>query len=370
MRYLFLRALPLCGCLGAILAGPVTAAHGVFKPGSLGFPATALTETRSLAARLVNDANFPINVNPAAITLTGSGAGEFSQTNDCPPVLAPGRYCRFVVTFKPQSLAGSAAILTVPSISPGHPAALLSLGGNPFPRVQNDTGVRTCSDAKAAKLACPVAGFPGQDAESGRDAHPKTNSDANGKAGFNFTKLDANGQPLPASAAEWQCVRDNVTGLVWEGKPVGDGRFGSQGLHDADDVYTWYSTDATNNNGAKGSPGKRRAFCYGFNYVDPAAWCNTEAYVNRANTEGWCGFKDWRLPDRRELVGLMDPSGVYLTGAIDRGYFPEGRSFGYWTATPHASYSAWAWSVNFLDGSSYFKERTAYLAVRLVRGDR
>lgn len=66
----------------------------------------------------------------------------------------------------------------------------------------------------------------------------------------------------------------------------------------------------------------------------------------------------------------MDLSGVYLTAAIDRDYFPDGRSFGYWTATPHAAYSAWAWSVNFMDGSSHFQYRTAHLAVRLVRGDR
>jgi len=369
MRHPFLSALPLCGCLGAGLAEPAVA-QWVFKPGGLAFPATALTETRSLAARLVNDSKLPINVDPAAITLSGSGAGEFSQTNDCPPVLAPGRNCRFVVTFKPQSLAGSAAILTVPSITSGHPAALLSLGGNPFPRVQNDTGLRTCSDAKAAKLACPVAGFPAQDAESGRDAFSKSNSDANGKAGFNFTKLDANGQPLPASASEWRCVRDNVTGLVWEVKPVGDGKTGNQGLHDPEDSYTWYSTDNSNNNGAKGSPGKRRALCHGFNPVDPASWCNTEAFAERVNAEGWCGFKDWRLPDRRELLGLMDLSGIYLSAAIDRDYFPDGRSFGYWTATPHASYSAWTWSVNFMDGSSYFQYRTAHLAVRLVRGDR
>lgn len=372
MRQFLSRALALCGCLGAFAAEPATAAATwLFKPSGLGFPHTALTETNKLTARLVNHTGTPIPIDPAAILIDGPGAAAFGQTNDCPASLDPGQECRFTVVFKPNSAGGNTAALTVPAAGSGLPAATLDLVGNRFPHVLNDTGLRTCANDTLSQLACPVQGFPGQDAETGRDALRKTNTDANGKSGFNFTKLDANGQPLPAKATQWSCVRDNMTGLFWEAKPVGDGKVGTQGLHDADDVYNWYSTDKTNNGGGKGNPGKRRAACYGFDAANPAAWCNTEAYVDRVNAEGWCGFQDWRLPDRRELVGLLDLSGIYAgVGAIDPDYFRDNRWFSYWTASPHASGPAWAWSVNFMDGSSYSRYRTDRLAVRLVRGGR
>ena len=47
-------------------------------------------------------------------------------------------------------------------------------------------------------LTCPVDGYPWQDAQDGRD---KTHDDdSDGHAGFSFTKLDANGNALAASA--------------------------------------------------------------------------------------------------------------------------------------------------------------------------
>lgn len=64
------------------------------------------------------------------------------------------------------------------------------------------------------------------------------NDDSDGHAGFSFTKLDANGNELLANATDWSCVKDNVTGLIWEVKQGGNGTVGDEGLHDADDTYT------------------------------------------------------------------------------------------------------------------------------------
>ena len=58
----------------------------------------------------------------------------------------------------------------------------------------NDTGITTCSDENTNGLSCPVSGYPGQDGEHGRDV--THNDDSDGHAGFSFTKLDANGNPL------------------------------------------------------------------------------------------------------------------------------------------------------------------------------
>ncbi|MDP2558313.1 hypothetical protein Q8W15_15505 [Photobacterium damselae subsp. piscicida] len=36
-----------------------------------------------------------------------------------------------------------------------------------------------------------------------------------GIKGFNFVKLDKNGQELADNATDWRCVEDKNTGLIW-----------------------------------------------------------------------------------------------------------------------------------------------------------
>ena len=246
----------------------------------------------------------------------------------------------------------------------------MPLQANRYPAL-NDTGITRCGNANQNGLTCPVPDFPRQDAQYGRD---KTrNVASNGRAGFNFTKLDSKGKALPASAQNWDCVRDNVTGLVWEKKPKGDGERGNQGLHDADDIYTWYSTDSKNNGGAPGVPNTGNT-CFGYVNGQPATYCNTQAYVQRVNASGWCGFNDWRLPDRFELRGLVDLSIPDPGPTLDIGYFPEfsdarGGYYSYWASSPIArNYSYHAWYVEFKYGLSKYGYRDGSNAVRLVRG--
>ena len=83
----------------------------------------------------------------------------------------------------------------------------------------NDTGISTWGNANNSALSASPTGFPSQDADVGRDARARAGNlvkVGGGSAGFDFTKLDARGNPLVGSALSWSCVRDNVTGLVWE----------------------------------------------------------------------------------------------------------------------------------------------------------
>jgi hypothetical protein len=247
---------------------------------------------------------------------------------------------------------------------PVFPLVKLPLQANRYPPF-NDTGIVRCGSANQNGLPCPVPGFPRQDAQYGRDK--SRNVAGNGRAGFNYTKLDSRGKALPAGSTAWDCVRDNVTGLIWERKPVGDGIIGNQGLHDADDRYTWYSTDSNNNGGNSGYPGLSNT-CSGYVNGQPATYCNTEAYANRVNTEGWCGYTDWRLPDRFELRGLVDLSIFYPGLTIDTDYFPDTRTW-YWASSPDAYVAYGAWVVSFNYGNSGIYGRTSSNgAVRLVRG--
>ncbi len=55
----------------------------------------------------------------------------------------------------------------------------------------NDTGIVGRGDGSQNDLPCPVAGYPGQDAQYGRDT--TADDDSDGHAGFSLTKLDAKG---------------------------------------------------------------------------------------------------------------------------------------------------------------------------------
>jgi hypothetical protein len=212
----------------------------------------------------------------------------------------------------------------------------------------NDTGITTCSDNSTNGLACPINDFPNQDAQVGRD---KTkNDDSDGHAGFSFTKISSSGKELPASATEWNCVKDNVTGLTWEIKTT-DG-----GLHDVNNRYSWYEPDNSKNGGNAGT--QNGGSCKGSD-------CDTNAYVKAVNAVGYCGYKDWRMPTDQELISIVDFSRV--NPAIDTTYFPNTQSNWFWSSSPLADYSYLAWFVDFFNGGSGNDFKDYDYNVRLVR---
>jgi len=203
----------------------------------------------------------------------------------------------------------------------------------------NDTGITTCSNATQNGLPCPVAGFPGQDAEYGTN-------------GFDFTKLDASGNALSASATNHTCVQDNVTGLVWEVKTA-DG-----GLRDQRWTYTWYNSSSTDGNLGTASGGT----CH------DTGRCDTEKFTQDVNAAGLCGFHDWRMPNPKELAGIVDYSIPYPGPTINTGYFPNTPSSAVWSSSPYAYSSGYAWYVYFYNGNVDNYGRSSAFAVRLVRG--
>jgi Protein of unknown function (DUF1566) len=215
----------------------------------------------------------------------------------------------------------------------------------------NDTGITTCSNGSKRNLPCPVAGFPGQDAQYGRDK--KYNKNTDGRAGFSFTKISNTGKVLPASAKVWNCVKDNVTHLLWEGKT------NDNGLHDMDWTYSWYNPKTDGEGGEQNAAGQ----C--MNTTN----CNTDAYVKAVNKVGWCGYKDWRMPTRMELMGLVSLDRI--KPALDQKYFPESNIAVFWSLS-RSTYDGFfggnrAWYVDFGDGSAYWDHKYLGFHVRLVR---
>lgn len=242
------------------------------------------------------------------------------------------------------------------------------------PTALNDTGITWSGNYdNGNNTACIASELPdgsnvhtAQDCSHGRDASHDDDSD--GHAGFSFTKMDSNGIPLSNqngvyTSIPWACVRDNVTGLTWEVKTD------DNGLHDRGDSYNWYNTEPTANGGADGYADDDGNICHGYDSGDSSTFCNTQAYVARVNTTGWCGGSGWRMPTRDELISIV--SYDRSNPSVDTDYFPNaiGSNF-VWSGSPNANITSDAWGVNFYYGTSDVNYRHDYRRVRLVRSGR
>ena len=222
----------------------------------------------------------------------------------------------------------------------------------------NDTGITfggdyssgnnsTCTNNMIIGSGPNTGGTLAQDCDHGRDA--THNDDSDGHAGFSFTKLDPNGSALANQAADyaatpWFCVQDNVTGLTWEVK-TDDGT-----EQDKDNTYQW---------GGLTAQGRDHVDRQGDYHDD---W---NVLVNYANNNALCGYTDWRVPTREELLSIVD-YGTY-NPAIDTDYFPNTVSSWYWTSSPYASDSNNAWLVYFGNGNGSDVYRNYNGQLRLVR---
>jgi hypothetical protein len=239
----------------------------------------------------------------------------------------------------------------------------ITWGGN-YPRGVNDD----CSaviDLKWLPEGESAEGdiLPQQDCTRGRDV--TANNDRDGAAGFVYRKIASDGEVLRAGAKDWACVLDEITGLLWEVKAAADGIYGNRGLHDGDDVFTWYNSDSRTNGGSIGDWNSRYNQCSGYVAGQPMTYCNIEEFVSRVNKQGLCGFNDWRVPTLPELATLVNFG--HTSPAIDTAYFPNTKDEFYWSDSPDAKLEQTAWAVNFQLGFSAGMPRDNGHHVRLVR---
>ena len=173
--------------------------------------------------------------------------------------------------------------------------------------------------------------------------------------GSGYIKLGQGGNILPDDATDWVCVQDRATGLIWEVKTD------DNSTRDRDNFFTWYEPAADRNHGMAGAQNGGR--CKG------GAACDTRAYTQAINQRRVCGFSDWRLPTKGELLSLVkDNDGSTETNAkIVAKYFPRTAASWYWTATSNPNKPDYAWFVLFGNGQALNALKRHPKHVRLVR---
>ena len=211
----------------------------------------------------------------------------------------------------------------------------------------NDTGIirsgnETGFGGKTDPDDCTAQFFDQQDCFHGRDFFLNDNSD--GHAGFSFTKMDSDGNVLSADATKWSCVKDNVSGLIWENKTL------DSGLHHRNNTYRW---------GGKG------AVQFGTEFYND--W---DELLDGSNAEKLCGFDDWRIPTMLELESILNYRHHQVI-SLDEAYFPNQFTLSHtWSNAAYAADPSLAWSVGFITQSRDHTKgslRNDELYVRLVR---
>lgn len=168
-----------------------------------------------------------------------------------------------------------------------------------------------------------------------------------------LAKLDGYQNPLTDNSENWSCVFDQTTGLTWEVKKSDDG------LQDWKNYYSWFDPRQLLISGYAGK--KNNGNCRGG--ID----CDTDAYQKAINSKKLCGYSDWRLPTRKELMSLVQFDIKQSTESlIDQKYFPYGGADWYWTVD--SDNSDYAWYVLFHNGRSMKASKHTAKRVRLVRG--
>ena len=243
----------------------------------------------------------------------------------------------------------------------------------------NDSGQVACFDdsVHTGTVSAPTpdpetTGFDLQDCTGGSAAADAVGAlvkrGGSSVAGRDYSKISNAGGELPASVqlgfeqGDWNCTRDNVTGLVWELKWRLD-----YGLFHRNDLYAWFDDDPAVNGGDSGSMGDS-ATC------TVLASCNTMAYRDAVNAlageQRLCGRTDWRLPTLAELESLLE---FESTGgaAIDGEWFFGTPAAAYRSTdnVPSDGAGASAWALDFGNRLLGAFGKDSALRVRLVRSD-
>ena len=262
-----------------------------------------------------NDALFSVVVSNRAATVTSSGA---KLTVNQPPAFTAQPVAQ-------TAFASQTASFSVTATGMAPLTYQWMKNGTPIPDAPNSSSYTTPATSSAdigTALAYSVA--------VSNSAGTSTSSSATLTVSAKFSQLaNASGDLY----AKTECVKDNISGLVWEGKnPAG----GSSRLS----TSTYTNFDGTGS-GQKSNGSNATT-------AEINASTNSIGYVNSVNTSGLCGITNWRLPTKEELQGIVVSGPVTpIDPTIDTEWFPNTQRNGYWTSTQFGNFAFSAWFIGF-----------------------
>lgn len=95
-------------------------------------------------------------------------------------------------------------------------------------------------------------------------------------------------------------------------------------------------------------------------------WQQALQQATTVNGAGFAAQSDWRVPNQKELSSIVERQ--CLEPVINLDIFPATPSTYFWSASPNAGNTDYAWFVYFSDGYGGANSKSYARAVRLVRG--
>jgi Protein of unknown function (DUF1566) len=167
-------------------------------------------------------------------------------------------------------------------------------------------------------------------------------ADAIGTTGYSLVFKECDANNVAQYYDKTECVRDNATGLIWEGKTT-------SGLRASGDKYNNLDSTVLLQIAAKS------LFVPGQGVFNAPARPPTQAeidsplnsvwYKNSVNATTLCGASNWRMPTKDELLSIRVAG---TTTLIDFEWFPNTEWYGsYATSTQFEDQQPYAWTVQF-----------------------
>jgi hypothetical protein len=185
------------------------------------------TKSSGAALTLTNIGDAALNIATNGITITGTNANEFAQTNNCGSTLAATKSCTITVTFTPVDTGVATASLQITDNDDDAPGAqqIVSLTGAGLSTITGtslytDGIFATASSCGAVTLSggATVDSFNSSQGYSGSHQPSGGNVGTNGNVTLNGSNSAIYGTAAVDSMTTGNCSKSSVTGLTTSGK--------------------------------------------------------------------------------------------------------------------------------------------------------